>query len=382
MPRRSSASIATVPTPHGIILIRRAQGEHGSYLDLRGPQPALRWLRPAWRPRTPTSSRTQVTPPPQLSPGAVVGWLHDQLPLWLSEAQRAAVPVHGPATSSTLTVGALRTLLHAERAVARRASSTATYAFRARMLDRVLPPTTAVVALDRQRLATVVTDLDRRYAPITVRHLVAELRRICRRAVEMGVLTVDPTNRLALPRRIGGSRRALGAEEYDRLLAAAAAAGRDIHLVVALAGFTGFRMAEIQALTWDDLDRERRVLHLPARRDGFTAKTGLGRHVPVPARLLAILDRYPGQGYLIRPAATVWHRSRRWDCRHAFTAVAETAGLVGLRPHELRHSYATRVAQSGVALPVLARWLGHAATRTSEGYLHVAVDHDPRLDAL
>lgn len=387
MPRRPSAAIATVPTPHGIVLIRRAHGEHGCFLDLRGPQPALRWLRPAWTPRSATSNRTQVTPPAQLTPGALVGWLHQQLPVWLMEANAAAGAIgHGQRSAPAITVGALRTLLHAERAIARRASSAATYAFRARMLDRVLDPTTAVADLSRARLVAVVADLNRAYAPITVRHLVNELRRICQRAVEMGVLADDPTRRLALPRPVGGSRRALTAGEFDRLLLAAESAGRDLHLTVSLAGLAGFRLAETQALIWADLDRERRVLHLPAQREGFTAKTGVGRRVPVPARLLAILDRYRGaandRAYLVRPGATAWHRSRRWDCRHAFTAAADAADLARLRPHELRHSYATRVAEAGVSMPVLARWLGHAALRTSEGYLHVAQEHDPRLDAL
>ena len=38
--------------------------------------------------------------------------------------------------------------------------------------------------------------------------------------------------------------------------------------------------------------------------------------------------------------------------------------------------------QSDVPMPVLARYLWHAALRTSEGYLHVAGDRDPRLNAL
>lgn len=55
--------------------------------------------------------------------------------------------------------------------------------------------------------------------------------------------------------------------------------------------------------------------------------------------------------------------------------VSKRAGLTGARLHDLRHTFASFGAGSGLGLPVIGRLLGHSQAATSARYAHL--DNDP-----
>ena len=46
-----------------------------------------------------------------------------------------------------------------------------------------------------------------------------------------------------------------------------------------------------------------------------------------------------------------------------------------VRPHDLRHTFASHAVNYGYSLPIIAKLLGHADTKTTERYVHL--DEDP-----
>jgi integrase len=52
-----------------------------------------------------------------------------------------------------------------------------------------------------------------------------------------------------------------------------------------------------------------------------------------------------------------------------------SAGLIGVRLHDLRHTYASFAAGGGLGLPIIGRLLGHAQAATAARYTHL--DNDP-----
>src|SRR5262249_19869916 len=56
-------------------------------------------------------------------------------------------------------------------------------------------------------------------------------------------------------------------------------------------------------------------------------------------------------------------------------AITRRAGLVGVRLHDLRHTYASFGAGSGLGLPIIGRLLGHTQAATTARYAHL--DNDP-----
>ena len=57
-----------------------------------------------------------------------------------------------------------------------------------------------------------------------------------------------------------------------------------------------------------------------------------------------------------------------------FQEACADAGVTVITFHELRHTFATRMAAQGVPLRKLQEWLGHADIKTTQIYMHYAPD--------
>jgi integrase len=162
-----------------------------------------------------------------------------------------------------------------------------------------------------------------------------------------------------------GGKGAKGAKPADRYAVGA------IRLML----FTGWRMAEVVATRWADVDLTNRVVTHPTTKGGATS-----RPLSAPAAaLLADLPRlatdtpwvFPRAG---DPSKPIGKPVRLWD------AVRHAAGLhsadkaTRVMSHDLRHTVGAIAASSGASLPVIAALLGHKQVRTTERYAHLSRD--------
>src|SRR5258705_11366021 len=65
----------------------------------------------------------------------------------------------------------------------------------------------------------------------------------------------------------------------------------------------------------------------------------------------------------------------RSDLKRPWEAITARAGLIGIRLHDLRHTYASFGAGGGLGLPIIGRLLGHSQVSTTARYAHL--DNDP-----
>jgi integrase len=158
--------------------------------------------------------------------------------------------------------------------------------------------------------------------------------------------------------RLGAAISKLEMENRLTLFAAAA-----IRLLI----FTGARRGEILGLKWDWVDFERSMIFLPDSKSGRKPI-----YLAAPAQeLLSKLPRLENSPYVINGEARGQPLA---DLKRPWAAVLAEANIENLRLHDLRHTFASVGAMSGMSLPIIGKLLGHLRAETTARYSHLADD--------
>ncbi len=145
-----------------------------------------------------------------------------------------------------------------------------------------------------------------------------------------------------------------------------------VYLAIAMVLYgTGLRIDEALSLEVGDIDGQRGVLRV---RHG---KGDRARDVRLSPGLLQYLRDY---WYRERPPRPYLFASRRTGrpptpdaVRRAFALAQEQAGITKrVRPHVLRHSYATHLLEAGTDIRVIQALLGHRSLQTTMRYTRVS----------
>ncbi len=136
---------------------------------------------------------------------------------------------------------------------------------------------------------------------------------------------------------------------------------------------TGMRLREVLHLRWDEVDLQRGLLFLP------DSKTGR-KTVVLSRAAVDVLTDLPRIGVYVIAGETAGlpDEKPRADLKRPWVAITKHAGLPGLRIHDLRHSFASVGAWSGLGLPIIGKLLGHADAKTTARYAHVDADSSRR----
>ena len=233
----------------------------------------------------------------------------------------------------------------------------------------------------------ILVKLEEGKAPKSVRNFVGLLHSILGHGVKRGWCETNPAALVEKPRTASNTDiRFLSLEELDLILDACptTALGRTDRLVFLAAAMTGARRGEIIALRWQDIDGDARLIRVRrsfTRGEFGTPKSrGSSRAVPLAPRLAAELrehfDRTPYRGdadlvFAHPSTGSVLDGSK---LRKRFQACVRRAGIRPVRLHDLRHTFATRMAAAGAPMRALQAWLGHSDLRTTLIYVDYALD--------
>jgi integrase/recombinase XerD len=215
-------------------------------------------------------------------------------------------------------------------------------------------------------------------ASSAARALVA-VRGLHRFAYAEGLVDADVAREVAPPGTPRRLPKALAVAEVLRLLGGVVGddprALRDRALLELLYS-SGARISEVVGLDVDDVDTADRTVLL----DG---KGGKQRLVPVGRPALSALDAYlvrarpvfaargrGSPGVFLNSRGTRLSRQSAWS---TLKSAAERAGIGGVSPHVLRHSFATHLLEGGADVRVVQELLGHASVTTTQVYTLVTV---------
>jgi len=174
--------------------------------------------------------------------------------------------------------------------------------------------------------------------------------------------------------------RALSVEEQDRLLDAL----KDCHtphlpVLIPLLLLTGMRSSEALTLTWGQIDLMSRTV----RVGRANSSNGTGRIIPVNDDLAAVLANHwtahvknfgrPMLSDHVFPFGSplpVDPTRHVIDVKHGWETLREGAGIL-CRLHDLRHTFATRLAENGVSESTMLALMGHMSRAMLERYSHI-----------
>jgi integrase len=131
--------------------------------------------------------------------------------------------------------------------------------------------------------------------------------------------------------------------------------------------FSGLRAREVFGLPWADVDADARSIHLRK------TKSGKARRVYLSSAAWAEIERMRGlrrgEHAFVFPGRAP--NTPVMQPHHAFRVILKEAGISDFRIHDLRHTFASHMAQSGASILEIQKSLGHASSAMSERYSHL-----------
>ena len=211
--------------------------------------------------------------------------------------------------------------------------------------------------------------MTKRFSASVANKLLSAVKRLAGILIEHGIRLDDPTRALRRMPTVKRHRKMPGREEMTAVIDHIRRQKKRLCVessrMVAVLAFSGMRVGELRALTWEDVGEE----WITVGGDGET-KGKRFRLVPVSAPLRAVLE-------VMRAECGTGPLFEMSSPRRALHTACQALKLPDMRVHDLRHFFATWCIESGVDMPTVAKWLGHSdggalAMRT---YGHVRDDH-------
>lgn len=210
----------------------------------------------------------------------------------------------------------------------------------------------------------------RKLADGTVKRILILLRHILNEALRHQGITLkrNPTHALKLKtiRKVKG--KFLTRDQLQRLMRAAEKSlNADLPDIIRVMGTTGLRRNNVLAMRWDWFDASRGTLSIPADKD--KAKKGFILHISsdVQALLAARQARSDSEWVFPNPKTGEPYQS----CRAAWLTARARAGLADLRMHDMRHTFASMMLDSGADIVDVQHALAHTQLKTTAIYLHL-----------
>lgn len=226
-----------------------------------------------------------------------------------------------------------------------------------------------------------LADMDAaRYSRRTVNRHVSALHVFYQWLVRTGKIDTDPTAVVSGPKQPRPLPRLIPADQMERILTVSdtsTAVGLRNQALLELLYASGARVGEVAGMELDDVDY----------RLGQVKVLGKGsreRIIPLYPFALETMARYVDTAraeLLGDKSSRVLFVSTRGNgmstdaIRKVFKRILVDAGCdTSLSPHDVRHTFATRLLEGGADLRSVQEMLGHASLSTTQIYTHLSVD--------
>lgn len=174
----------------------------------------------------------------------------------------------------------------------------------------------------------------------------------------------NPVKRVSMEKENNARDRWLRAQEEEKLLSVS---DKWLCEVILFALNTGMRIEEILSLKWDNVYLNKSILTV------IKAKNGEKRTIPLNSIVVNVLKELSKVRHINCPyvfTSVTGTKLDQGNVRRAFIKARAKVGLDDVKIHDLRHTFATRLVQSGIDLYKVQRLLGHKTPLMTQRYAH------------
>ena len=208
-------------------------------------------------------------------------------------------------------------------------------------------------------------------------------------ALMQDLIIKDPTLSLKLPQATEKEVQALTRDEQKTIEEYCLKHNKSNYLGIVICLYTGIRLGELLALTWDDINFEDKLLYI--KKTSYTSKVNgknqiiidkpktkkSNRIIPIPDKLLVLLQiqkRASSGDYIIATKQNKMVETRSYQ--RTFESILSKCGIKHYNFHCLRHTFATRALELGMDIKTLSEILGHTNVAiTLNRYAHSLLDY-------
>jgi excisionase family DNA binding protein len=195
----------------------------------------------------------------------------------------------------------------------------------------------------------------------TTNRELALLKRMFNLAIDWGFATGNPVLKVKLFSETDNVKERILSDAEEVCLLAQCTSYLKPIILAALN--TGMRKNEILTLKWNDVDLKERTILLTM------TKNGKNRKIPINELLSAVLEHLKREtrNEYVFPGPK---GQRLSTVQRAFAGACQRAGISGLRFHDLRHTFGTRLIRKGVDIVTVQNLLGHYSVTVTQRYTH------------
>lgn len=232
--------------------------------------------------------------------------------------------------------------------------------------------------IDGERIKAWLASLHRRKPPLeksTIESYGMIIRGFCRWLVDEGKLRENPAEFIKAKRSTSAKRRRFcQREQVDRLIAECT--DRELKFVLHCGFHAGLRKGEIVQARPEWFDLRLGIIHVVESED-WKPKDKDKRTIPLSKALrtflveeMSVNGELPGP-FLIQPQKRQGKARYRYDFRKPFEEYVRRMQYDWVKPHVMRHTFASLLAIAGVSIFKIARWLGDGVEVVEKHYAHL-----------
>lgn len=209
----------------------------------------------------------------------------------------------------------------------------------------------------------------RKDVPVAANREVTVLKALFNKCIDWGKFDgVNPVRKIQFFEESKGRDRFLEPEEEASLLAQCA---EPLRTIVMAGIYAGLRIpSETLRLRWEDVDLKRGRLTV----QGAYAKTGQTRTIPLNSKLRGALEALKARSrseYVFAKEDGTPYRT----VQNIFRSACRRAELIGVSPHVMRHTFASRLGMVGVDIRTIQELGGWAEIKMVERYANLSTSH-------